>query len=86
MIDDRCPERVLAVVTGIAGPARTPPEATPDTPLGEEGFWLDSIAMLEVMLACEQEFDVVFDWESEVTPDMLRTARTLADAVQRKAS
>ena len=86
MTDDRCVDRVLAVVTAVAGPARTPPAATADTPLGDEGFWLDSIAMLEIILACEREFDIVFDWESEITAEMLMTARSLADAVRRKAT
>ena len=85
MTEDHCLDRVRAIVTEIAGPAGTPSNVTPDTPLGADGFWLDSIAMLDVILACERDFNVVFDWESELSPDILTTIRSLATAVRSKA-
>jgi acyl carrier protein len=76
--------RVCAIVIRIAGPGRTPPGAGPDTPLHEGGFWLDSVETLEVIIACEEEFDMVFDWERELTPQSVHTPRCLAGAVASK--
>ncbi len=61
MTNDRVLQQVRAIVTHIAGPSRVPPNIDPDTPLGEGGFWLDSVDVLEVMIACEQAFGVSFD-------------------------
>jgi acyl carrier protein len=84
MTDDRCVERVQAIVERVAGPARSVPGAGPDTRLADDGFWLDSAAMLEVVLACEEEFGIVFDWEAELSPEVLDTIRSLAEAIRRK--
>jgi acyl carrier protein len=84
MTDDRCLGRVRAIVEQVAGPERSLPGAGPDTPLGAEGFWLDSAAMLEVILGCEEEFGIVFDWEGELDAEVLRTVRSLAAAIERK--
>jgi acyl carrier protein len=84
MTDDRCIERVHSIVERIAGPARSVPGAGPETRLGDGGFWLDSTAMLEVVLACEEEFGIVFDWEGELSPEVLGTIRSLAEAIRRK--
>lgn len=86
MANDPYLARVQAIVTGIAGPAQTPPDAGPDTPLGTDGFWLDSITTLEVILACEEEFGVTLDWEADLTPTALSTIRSFAEAVRKRAS
>ena len=84
MTDDPNLQRLQAVVARIAGPTRTPPDAGPDTALGEDGYWLDSVAMLEVIVACEQEFGVTFDWETELTGVTLGTVRSLATVIRKK--
>jgi acyl carrier protein len=71
-------DRVLDIVVQVAGPARTPPGAGPDTPLGEGGFWLDSLDLVEVAVACELEFQLIFEGETDLTRDALATARSLA--------
>jgi hypothetical protein len=53
--------RVLAIVAGIAGPNRRPTAPGPATRLWGGGFWLDSIDLLELMLACDAAFDGVFE-------------------------
>ena len=73
-------ERVQAIVTGIAGAERTPGDVGPDTPLGEDGFWLDSVDILEVLLACEHEFGTGF--KANLAKDALNTVRSLAEAIQ----
>lgn len=86
MANDPYLERVQVIVTRIAGPTRTPADAGPDTPLGTDGFWLDSITTLEVILACEDEFGMTLDWQVDLTPTALSTIRGLADAVRKRAS
>ena len=84
MSDDAVLGRVQAIVAGIAGPDRTPEGAGPDTPLGDSGYWLDSVDVLEVILACETEFGTVFEAGADLTADTLRTPRGLADLISGK--
>ena len=77
-------DRVLAVVLRVAGPARTPADAGPDTPLGAGGFWLDSVDLVEVAVACEHEFALAFDGEIDLTRAALATARSLAELIASK--
>jgi len=74
--------RVQAIVAGVAGPERTPGDAGPDTPLGDTGYWLDSVDVLEVILACEQEFGTVFAGDGGITPESVATPRRLADLIR----
>ena len=85
MTDDPILRRVQAIVARVAGP-RAPRDASPDTPLGEDGFWLDSIATLEVIVACEEEFGVTFDGQTELTGAALSTVRSLAGVIRNKAT
>ena len=82
MTDDSILDRVLAIVARISGPARTPPDAGPDTPLGEEGYWLDSLELLDVIVACENEFGTTLDEASGLGADALESARTLARVIR----
>ena len=77
-------DRVLDLVLGVAGPARRPADAGPDTPLGDGGFWLDSVDLVEVAVACEHEFAVLFEGEADLTPETLATARSLAGLIAGK--
>jgi len=77
-------EEVQAVVTRVAGPHRSPADAGPDTPLTEGGFWLDSVHLLETIIACEEAFEVVFDPETDFTDRTLMTVRRLFDLVRAK--
>jgi acyl carrier protein len=76
--------KVLSVVQGIAGTARTPAGAGPDTPLRDNGFWLDSLAMVEIVMECEATFGIVLDVEGDLTPDALSTVRSLAAVIRAK--
>jgi len=77
-------ERVQAIVTGIAGPNRIPVDAGPDTPLQDGGFWLDSAAIVEMLIACEAEFDIVFDPETDFTDQAFSTVETLFELIRTK--
>jgi acyl carrier protein len=74
--------RVCAIACEVAGPARTPPEVGPDTPLGDDGFWLDSADFLELLVACQEEFGAEFRTEVDLTRENLRTVGTLAAMIQ----
>lgn len=77
--------RVLALAVRIAGPSRTPAGAGPDSPLGDDGFWLDSIALLELTLACEEAFGITFDPGRDLTRHTLRTVGTLTALIEARA-
>lgn len=81
MTYDQTLDRIQALVAGIAGPNRLPRQVSPDTPLGADGYSLDSIDVLEVILGCERAFDVAFDDGGALDADALRSARHLADLV-----
>jgi len=83
-MNDAMLERVQRVVARVAGAARTPSNAGPDTPLAAGGFWLDSVDLVEVGVACEEEFAVTFEGESDLTAEAMRTVRTLADLILSK--
>ena len=84
MGDTSLEDKVLSVVQAIAGTARTPPGAGHDTPLRDNGFWLDSLAMVEIVMECEATFGVVLDAENDLTSDALATVRSLAAVIRAK--
>ena len=77
-------ERVTAIVSGIAGSHRTPPKVDPTTPLVDGGFWLNSVDLLEVIIACEAEFNVALDAAVDLTTRDLGTIGSLADLMRAK--
>ncbi len=84
MTNDLVREQVHAIVARIAGPSRIPTDLGPDTPLGEGGFWLDSVDVLEVMIACEQAFGVSFEGGVDLRPETLSTVGALGDAILKR--
>lgn len=82
MTGDPLVDRVLDIVGQIAGPSRIPPGAGPATPLWEGGFWLDSVELFEVVLACEEAFGPIFPREREVGREALTTVGSLAAAIR----
>ena len=79
-------DRVMRVVAEVAGPARTPPEVRPDTPLRDGGFWLDSVDLLELVVACEAEFDLDFDPVAGLSDKALSTVGSLAAMIAARTS
>ncbi len=77
---DAVEHAVLAIVQRVAGSSRIPEGAGPETRL-TDGFWLDSMEMLDVVLACEQQFGIVFEAGRDLTPASLETVRHLAMVV-----
>jgi acyl carrier protein len=58
---------------------------TAETPLLSYGLDLDSVAVLQLIMAVEVEFGVYFD-EHDLSVELFRTTGTLAEAVARKMS
>ena len=73
-------ERVVAVVSRVAG-SRTPAEVGPDTRLAEEGFWLSSLELAEVVVSVEEEFGVELDPERDLTQETLLSIGSLTRAL-----
>ena len=59
-------ERVQALVTEVAGPERAPADADPDTPLGDSGYWLDSVDVLWILIAGAVGFFFPLLWLRDV--------------------
>ena len=78
-------DRVKAIVARVAGPDRTPSAVGSTTLLGEGGLWLDSVELLEVILACEEEFDLVFDADLRLAEEALTTVGSLAARIAAQA-
>ena len=77
-------EQVLEVIGRVAGDHRSPADAGRDTPLLDGGFWLDSVHMLEAIIACEDTFGVVFDPALDFSDRTLVTVGTLWELIRAK--
>jgi acyl carrier protein len=75
--------RITAIIEQVTGPGRTPAACGPATPLGD-GSWLDSVELLEVVVACETEFGIVFDESGDLSGGALNTLGTLSAAIAAK--
>jgi acyl carrier protein len=75
-------DRLVTIVTFVAGSHRVPPDLGAHTPITTGGLELDSAAVLELILACEAEFSLTFDPRVHLTEEALRTLGTLATSVR----
>jgi acyl carrier protein len=83
--DDEVLTAVRAIVERVAGASRTPAGIGPDTRLGD-GLWLDSVELLEVIVACEHEFGITFDDGDDLERGGLETLGALAALIRAKQS
>lgn len=72
--------QVVTKTLGIEGRAAS---LTPTTPLLDSLPELDSMAVLNVILAIEEHFDITVE-DEEVTGDLFETLGTLAAYIERK--
>ena len=75
--------RTRAIIERIAGPQRTPANVTRATRL-TDGFWLDSVELLEVVIACEEEFGIVFSESGDLDATQMDTIGSLADVIVKR--
>lgn len=73
--------RVLDIVSQIAGPNRMPTDPGASTRLWGGGFWLDSIDLIELMLACDAAFGPIFASRPSVMAD-IKTVGDLAAVIE----
>ncbi len=74
-------ERLLVLLSRTAGADRTPAVVGPETPIREGGFWLDSVALLELIVAAETDFGVELDPTRDLDEATLRTAGSFAACI-----
>ena len=86
MTADAVVPRLVTVLSRVAGSGRTPAGAGRETPLVNGGYWLDSVALLEVIVACEAEFGIAFDPEADLRHGALATLGSLAGLIEAKSS
>ncbi len=79
-------DRLRGVIAGVVGAARVPSGVGAHTALAEGGLWMDSVELLQVVLASEAEFGVVFEAAEDLTAQGLETLGTLADLIRRRGA
>ena len=84
MDDKALLEGLRAIVTRVVGAARVPSDVGADTRLSEGGLWLDSMELLQVVLACEAQFGITFKPAEDLIGNGLETLGTLADVIRRR--
>ena len=84
MTDPAVLDRLMKIVVDVAGPGRTPSDLGPHTLLRDGGVWLDSVGLLELIVATEAEFDVSFDPTSDFGDAALATVGSLGDVIDRR--
>lgn len=78
-------ETIGAIAARVVGSRRAlRAELAADTPLAEGGWWLDSLELLEVIVACEAEFDIIFEPGQDLVGGALETVGTLAALIHGK--
>ncbi len=82
-IDDPLLDATRAIVERVAGPSRAPADAGADTRL-TEGYWLDSIELLEVLIACETQFGIVLDEQRDLDDGVFETLGSLTTMIRTK--
>ena len=86
MTADHSRDPLLAKVRGIVEKIarhRAPCVVGPDTRLAED-YWLDSVEMLDVVIACEIAFGVAFDDRTDFESGSLSTLGTLTELLRSK--
>jgi acyl carrier protein len=73
---------VQAIVARVAG--QNGRFSGADTPLTNGGYWLDSVHLLEAIIACEEAFGVELDPDVDLTAATLRSVGTLFELIRSK--
>ena len=85
MDDEAVVERLCAIVARVVGAPRVPADTGAGTPLRDGGLWLDSMELLQVVLACEAQFGITFEPAEDLLGDGLETLGTLAGVIRRRS-
>jgi acyl carrier protein len=74
-------DRTRAVIARVVGTSRVAADSGAETRL-TDGYWLDSVELLEVLIACEQEFGIVFEETRDFAEGSLVTLGSLATLIR----
>jgi acyl carrier protein len=85
MDDKAVVEGLCAIVVRVVGAPRVPADTGAGTRLGDGGLWLDSMELLQVVLACEAQFGITFKAAEDLVGDGLETLGTLAGVIRRRS-
>jgi hypothetical protein len=75
---------VWAALVSVAGADRVTGEPGADCPLGPNGFWLDSIDLMDAIIACEDAFGITFALDTDFDASRLRTVGDLVNLVRER--
>jgi acyl carrier protein len=78
-------DRLRGVITRVVGATRIPADVSADTGLADGGLWLDSMDLLQVVLASEVEFGITFKPAEDLLGGGLETLRTFAELIRRRS-
>ena len=78
-------ERLCAIVARVVGARRVPADVGAGTVLRDGGLWLDSMELLQVVIACEAQFGITFKPAEDLLGDGLETLGTLAGVIRRRS-
>jgi len=85
MDDAAMVEELRAVVARVVGARRVPADTGAGTVLRDGGLWLDSMELLQVVIACEAQFGITFKPAEDLLGDGLETLGTLAGVIRRRS-
>ena len=85
MDDEAVVEGLRAIVARVVGARRVPADAGAGTALRDGGLWLDSMELLQVVIACEAQFGITFEPAEDLLGDGLETLGTLAGVIRRRS-
>ena len=85
MDDEAMVEELRAVVARVVGARRAPADTGAGTVLRDGGLWLDSMELLQVVIACEAQFGITFKPAEDLLGDGLETLGTLAGVIRRRS-
>ena len=77
-------DAIRVLVVRMAGTSRAPEASGADTPLSDGGFWLDSVELLELVVACEETFGITFEATRDFDAGAFATLGTLAALIDEK--
>lgn len=78
-------DRLRGIVTRVIGAARVPADVSAHTALAAGGLGLDSLELLQVIVASEEEFGIVFTPGTDLVGDGLETLGTFAALIRRRS-
>jgi acyl carrier protein len=85
MDDEAVVEELRTIVARVVGARRVPADTGAGTVLRDGGLWLDSMELLQVVIACEAQFGITFKPAEDLLGDGLETLGTLAGVIRRRS-